>query len=178
VEVPGHGPVSLPPACLPYSPEYRPGEGGAGLATLERLARATGGRERLELAALWQEMPKVPRLVEIGPWLLLAAVLLLLVEIFERRTGLVTRGGRIIWERVQATRGALGRLKKPAAKPLPQPAGPAAREPVPASASPEPVAEAPEPPPATAPAPEPQPTGAGLLEALRKVQARQSGRKK
>jgi Mg-chelatase subunit ChlD len=176
VEVPGHGPGTLPPTCLPYSPEFRPGEGGAGLATMERLARATGGQERVELAGLWQEMPKVPRLVEMGPWLLLAAVLLLLVEIFERRTGLVTRGGRIAWDRVQAASSPLRRKKKAAAKPLPQPAG-ATRKPISASPTPEPVVEAPESPPSAEPSPEPQPTGAGLLEALRKVQARRPGRK-
>ncbi len=171
VEVPGYGPASLPPVCLPYSPEFRPGEGGSGVATLERLARATGGRERVELPSLWREMPKAPRLVEAGPWLLLAAVVLLLLEVFERRTGLLTRGGRLTWDRARAVGIALGRRpKKPAAKPLPQPVAPAAAKPAPAPVAPEPPASAP-------PPSEPQPAGAGLLEALRKVQSRRTGRK-
>jgi Mg-chelatase subunit ChlD len=91
VTVPGHGPVALPPVCLPYSPEYRPAEPGTGLAALERLARSTGGKERVELASIWQDFPRQPRLVQVGHWLLLAAVVLLLVEVLERRTGLLTR---------------------------------------------------------------------------------------
>jgi hypothetical protein len=87
VEVPGHGPVSLPPVCLPYSPEFRPAEAASGVPALERLARATGGVERVELAHMWQEMPREPRLQPLAPWLLLIAVVLLLAEVLERRTG-------------------------------------------------------------------------------------------
>jgi uncharacterized membrane protein len=90
VEIPGHGPVPLPPVCLPYSPEFSPGQVG-GLAALERLARTTTGKERLELTSIWKELPKIPRRVDIAPWLLLAAVVLLLIEILERRTGLLVR---------------------------------------------------------------------------------------
>ncbi len=176
VAVPGHGPVALPPACLPYSPEFRPGAGGAGLTTLERLARATGGCERVELASLWKEMPKVQRLIEIGPWLLLTAVLLLLLEIFERRTGLLTRGGRLTWDRVRAAGRLPRRQQKPATAPPPQPAS-SARKAVPATAPPEPVPKAAASAPAVPPTSESQPTGAGLLDALRKMQARRPGRK-
>jgi von Willebrand factor type A domain len=97
VDLPGSGPVALPPVCLPYSPEFKPAQGATGLAALERLARATGGKERIELAGIWAELPKPLRLVELGPWLLLAAVVLLLMEVLERRTGLLA--GRIAWSR-------------------------------------------------------------------------------
>src|SRR5262249_51462694 len=63
VDIPGHGPASLPPVCVPYSPEYRPAENDRGLATLERLARATGGKERVEVAGVWKELPRQSRLV-------------------------------------------------------------------------------------------------------------------
>ncbi len=89
VDVPGHGPVALPPVCLPYSPEFRPAQGERGQLTLERLARATGGKERLELPSIWKELPRRPRLVPIAPWLLGAALLVLLLEVLERRTGLL-----------------------------------------------------------------------------------------
>jgi hypothetical protein len=95
VEVPGQGPVALPPVCLPYSPEFQPADGKTGLAALERLARATGGKERVDLAGIWNELPRQPRLVELAPWLLAAAVVLLLVEVLERRTGLLARRARV-----------------------------------------------------------------------------------
>jgi hypothetical protein len=90
VAIPGQKPLSLPPVCLPYSPEYRPAAPGSGLAALERLARTTGGKERVDLAGIWGELPREPRLVELAPWLLIAAVVLLLVEVLERRTALLT----------------------------------------------------------------------------------------
>ncbi|MGH7223471.1 MAG: hypothetical protein ACRELF_09600, partial [Gemmataceae bacterium] len=94
VAVPGQEPVALPPVCLPYSPEFQPAEKGRGLAALEHLARASGGKERLELAAVWKELPRHVRLVSVVPWLLGAAVVLLLLEVFERRSGLLSRRGR------------------------------------------------------------------------------------
>jgi Mg-chelatase subunit ChlD len=94
VTVPGHEPVALPPVCLPYSPEFQPPEKGRGLATLEHLARATGGQERLELPGMWKELPRHVRFISIAPWLLLAAVILLLLEVFERRSGLLSRRRR------------------------------------------------------------------------------------
>jgi hypothetical protein len=93
VDIPGHGPVALPPVCLPYSPEYKPAASGSGIAALERLARATGGKERVDLAGIWGELPKQPRLVEMGPWLLIVAVVLLLLEVLERRTALLAGWG-------------------------------------------------------------------------------------
>ncbi len=95
VTVPGREPVALPPICLPYSPEFQPPAPGRGLATLEQLARSTGGMERLELPGMWKELPRHVRLVSLAPWLLLAAVILLLLEVFERRSGLLSRPRRI-----------------------------------------------------------------------------------
>ena len=94
VTVPGHEPVALPPVCLPYSPEFQPAEKGRGLAALEQLSRASGGKERLELASVWKELPRDVRLVSLAPWLLSAAVVLILLEVFERRSGLLSRRGR------------------------------------------------------------------------------------
>jgi hypothetical protein len=90
VTVPGQGPVALPPVCLPYSPEYRPPEPGEGLVALQRLARATSGKERVELAGVWKELPRQARLIEVGHWLLLGGVVLLLIEVLERRSGVIS----------------------------------------------------------------------------------------
>ena len=101
VEIPGSGNISLPPVCLPYSPEFKPAHTESGLATLERLAKATDGKQRINLEEIWDDLPRQPRLIPLQPWLLIAALLLLLVEILERRTGLLSvRHGRRFIEAV------------------------------------------------------------------------------
>jgi hypothetical protein len=150
VAIPGQQPVSLPPVCLPYSPEYKPAAAGSGVAALERLARATGGKERLDLAGLWAEFPRQPRLVELAPWLLLAAVVLLLLEVLERRTVLLTSWGQRIGKLVPDSIRAPPRRKP--AKIW------SAAEPEPEEEAPPPVVE--------------RPGEAGLLEALRKARQR------
>lgn len=99
VEVPGYGPVALPPVCLPYSPEFKPDHNDRGLQTLEKLSRSTGGKERLELASIWQDMPRLPRLIPMTRWLLAAALVLLLLEVLERRTGLLRAPRWLTWRR-------------------------------------------------------------------------------
>src|SRR6185436_8612549 len=76
---------------LPYSPEYRPVESDEGVLAMERVAQATGGRERVDLAGIWKELPKQPRLIDLTPFLLGVAIVLLLLEVLERRTGMVSR---------------------------------------------------------------------------------------
>ncbi len=95
LDLPGVGRTTLPPACLPYSAEFAPRQAGEGLRTLEQLARATGGRERLNLEDIWSDLPRMPRMVSLAPWLLLAAMLLLLIEVLQRRTGLLSVGWRL-----------------------------------------------------------------------------------
>ena len=90
VEIPGGGNISLPPVCLPYSPEFKPAHTESGPATLERLAKATDGKQRINLGEIWEDLPRQPRLISLQPWLLIAALLLLLLEILERRTGLLS----------------------------------------------------------------------------------------
>ena len=98
VAVPGAGTVSLPPICLPYSPEFKPAPDESGIGTLERLAKASGGKSRISLSGIWDDMPRNPRLIELAPWLLIAALLLLLLETLERRTGLFSmkRAHRVV----------------------------------------------------------------------------------
>jgi hypothetical protein len=177
VSVPGQKPQPLAPVCLPYSPEYAPGPVGAesgdpGREALERLARATGGGERVELSGVWKELPRRPRVFPLAVWLLTAALVCLLLEVLERRTGLVSQAGRL-------TRGAVGRAvrwrpkRRPvaaAAVVLPAPTVRSAPSGKPAPAEPAvPVAE-----------PEPahvKPTeGGGVLDAMRKARERTRGR--
>jgi Mg-chelatase subunit ChlD len=158
VEVPGQGPVRLAPVCLPYSPEFKPAEAGGGPAALARLARATGGKERVEVAGIWKDLPKHPRLIPIGHWLLLAAVAVLLLEVLERRTGMLSRGGKLVWdaEREVVAKGKRSLWKR--------------SRPAPAAASPQPAAS----PKVKEPVPAPTAEKGGMLDALR--QARQRGR--
>jgi hypothetical protein len=105
IEVPGVGRVTLSPVALPYSPEFKPatsiGGGEDGPATLARLAQATSGRERIELPGIWKDLPRRPRLIELAPWLLLLATLLLLAEVLERHTGLLTARAWPSWRRAR-----------------------------------------------------------------------------
>jgi uncharacterized membrane protein len=105
VAIAGLGQTTLAPMCLPYSPEYLPQKPGEGTAALERLARATGGCQRLNLADLWQDIPRRPQSVPLAPCLLLAAVVLFLLEVFQRRTGLLAVRWRP-WRRRRAAAAA------------------------------------------------------------------------
>jgi hypothetical protein len=89
-ERPEVGAITLPPTCLPYSPEFLPTEPGRGRAALEQLAEATGGEERIEMAGIWKSLPRLPRWVDIAYWLILTAAMFFVMEVFERRTGWVT----------------------------------------------------------------------------------------
>jgi Mg-chelatase subunit ChlD len=91
VEISGQQPFTLPPVCLPYSPEFAPDQPGRGAATLAQIATTTGGKERVEIPKIWDELPVKSRYVELAPWLLVAGAILFLLEILERRTGWVSR---------------------------------------------------------------------------------------
>ena len=110
VDVPGVANVSLPPVCLPYSPEFVPIDRDRGRLALERLAAATGGKERSHISGIWQSMPVKTRFTDVTPWFVLAAVLVFLLEILQRRTGIFS-------------------LKR-WSRPKPRPAAAAATEPV------------------------------------------------
>jgi hypothetical protein len=91
VEISGQPPVTLPPVCLPYSPEFSPDLPGRGAAALDQIATTTGGKERIEIPAVWRELPVKSRYVELAPWLLVLGAVLFLIEVLERRTGWVLR---------------------------------------------------------------------------------------
>lgn len=91
VELAGRGQLTLPPARLPYSPEFQPHSGAAGHRNLEALAKATGGRQRLDIGSIWRTFPRQRRQRELTPWLLAIATLLLLLEVLERRTAVLSR---------------------------------------------------------------------------------------
>lgn len=84
-------PITLDPVCAPYSPEFRPDLSNRGHSTLKQLARISGGEERTDLSRIWRSLPVKRRQVSVTPWFVLASLVLFLLEIFERRTGLASR---------------------------------------------------------------------------------------
>lgn len=90
VEIEGERPVSLSPVCLPYSPEFKPTGRESGLPTLERIARATGGVERIGLADVWRDVPRQEQMLPMARWLLLLAIVPWLLEVLDRRTSLLS----------------------------------------------------------------------------------------
>jgi hypothetical protein len=91
VDIFGQQPVTLPPVCLPYSPEFAPDQPGRGAAALAQIATTTGGKERIEIPNIWSDLPIRSRYVELAPWLLVFSAILFLLEVLERRTGWVSR---------------------------------------------------------------------------------------
>lgn len=118
VEVTGAGRMTVPPVCLPYSPEFRPIDSSDAALSLEGLAKATGGKQRADLASIWNDLPKERHLIDLTPWLLALSVTVFLLEIIERRTGLLSlRGSRItrdIATAVDKARPHFGRRARPA----------------------------------------------------------------
>jgi Mg-chelatase subunit ChlD len=176
VEVPGYDAVPMSPVCLPYSPEFKPAQHDRGLVTLEKLGRATGGVERIDLAGIWRDLPRQVRYIPIARYLLLLAVLCWLAEVLERRTGLLTGWRRQKREEFDAAEPAkaarprllpqLPRVKRTKAAPA-APVAPAASRP----AAPAVVEQVAASPPTTFPE-----DGEGIMEALRKARKRARGR--
>jgi hypothetical protein len=78
---------TLAPVCLPYSPEFAPDHPNRGRLTLAGLSHASNGQARLALADIWDTLPRQPRHLPLAVWLVLAALILFLLEVFQRRTG-------------------------------------------------------------------------------------------
>lgn len=170
VMIPGQKPQPLAPVCLPYSPEFLPETNSSdrGQVTLERLARTTGGVERIELSGIWKDLPRRARLISMTPWLLLAAVVCLLLEVLERRTGLVTRAG-------QLTRGIRFEFirRKLRSKLTARVASPPSRKPTATTTvSTAPASEEPTP----TPVPQVPVSAEGVLDAMKKARERLRGR--
>lgn len=82
-------PHPLVPVELPYSPEFAPNR-TSGRELAETL-RACGGRERIAVEDIWKDIPKRLRAFPLTPLFCLAAILLFLFEVAERRFLLIGR---------------------------------------------------------------------------------------
>lgn len=117
--------VALPPACLPFSPEFAPPEPGRGEAALRKLAEATGGKEVTELSSLWNSLPRTRKPVPLRPFLFSAALVVFLVEVLQRRTGWLRWRRRTTAQAVAATRVATTGATVSVARGAPRIVGPA-----------------------------------------------------
>ena len=185
VEIAGQQAVTLPPVCLPYSPEYAPGQPGRGAAALAQIAATTGGKDRVEIPKIWGELPVKSRYVELAPWLLVVAAALFLLEVFERRTGGVSK--LVLARRNAGTTPAQAeaetpvKVTRPAASWLRRKAKPASSVPAPANRSATTSLSTPPVAPKSVPA-EPKPVPAGpassgsAIDGLRKARERARSR--
>ncbi len=73
-----------PPVTLAYSPEAQPGRAAAGRALMATLASTSGGRVRLGVGGLFDDLARTGQ-VRLAPFLMGAALGLLLVEVLARR---------------------------------------------------------------------------------------------
>ena len=88
--VEGFKPLMLAPVKLMYSPEFEPVREKQRKLSIPKLAAMTGGKERINLESIWQDMPVTITTRPIAKWLILAALLLLLVEVLEHRTAVIS----------------------------------------------------------------------------------------
>jgi len=194
VTLPGHDPVALPPVCLPYAPEFEPpalaaqkagadGPSNAwGMLALERLARITGGKERIELPSIWRDMIRLPRLIPLTLWLVVAASIVFLLEVLERLTGVLARLGTVAGMRRRVRETPVSRAEATAALPaassmrVSAPANAATTTPPAIPAAPTCGSTSAPPTPAARPSP-PKTQPPGILEALREAQKRGRTRK-
>ena len=121
--VPGYGPVSLPPVCLPYSPEFRPDQNERGLADLGEAEPLDGWQGTARAGEHLEDMPRQPRLIPLARWLLAAALVLLLAGSAGTPDGPAAPPRWLTWRRKTADVGE--RTEKRA--PVPQRGQPAAR---------------------------------------------------
>jgi hypothetical protein len=75
---------------LPISPEHTTPGAWSGERLLRDLASATGGVERTDLAAIWDDLPRSRRITMLTPLFFGLAIVLLVAEVFHRRIGFPT----------------------------------------------------------------------------------------
>lgn len=109
-----------PPVTLPWAPEFEPAPVKEGKALLAAVARAGNGVERLAMVGLFADAVESEAAVPLAPWLVAAAVLALLGEVFVRR---FFSGPRPVRRAPAAPRRAVTAPAGPSA-PRPSPAAP------------------------------------------------------
>lgn len=146
------------PVTLPYSPEYAPRSGQmSGKETLQCLAKISGGRERLSIETVFEPpiAASQARLRDISLPFLIVLLVLVVLEIAERRLSALTTAARLVagtatgtFRRVARALPAVARaprLRRRARKAAAEETAPAEGEPAEAAPEPEDKPSAPEP---------------------------------
>lgn len=155
--------LRLPPATLPYPPEFQPGSAKEGQAVLAGIAAVSGGAERLSMAGLFAQTQESLTGVPLAPYLVAISVLALLAEVGTRR---FLSGRRRTPRKAAVVESGVPAVTEPA-KPA-QARG--------AKAKPAEKAPAGEVAPLEKPAPPPEPKKPDLGDALAKARERAKGR--
>ena len=146
--------VRGPIVTLPYSPEFVPRvDEPSGVEVLLELATLSGGEQRTDVTSVFADPPRSSKRVSLLPWLFIASVLVLVLEIAGRRLSL--------WSRTSERFSRTARVVERAA-PRPKPArdrrrAAAAAVPITAAVSPDPHTPSPAPAPVPTPPPQPDP---------------------
>ena len=78
-----------PAVTLPYSPEYSPRpESESGRLVLAQVAELSGGQSRTDVLSILADPPRTARMLPLLPYLVIAAIVLLVTEIAGRRLSL------------------------------------------------------------------------------------------
>lgn len=81
-----------PAVTLPYSPEFAPrSQSESGRVILAQVAELSGGKSRVEVLSTFDDPPKSARMMPVLPYLVIAAIALLILEIAGRRLSLWKR---------------------------------------------------------------------------------------
>ncbi|MCA9071384.1 MAG: hypothetical protein KDA84_20795, partial [Planctomycetaceae bacterium] len=81
-----------PAVTLPYSPEFAPQlDSDTGGMILAQLAELSGGKSRVDVVSIFEDPPNSARMMPLLPYLVMAAIALLVVEIAGRRLSLWKR---------------------------------------------------------------------------------------
>ncbi|UDQ99064.1 VWA domain-containing protein [Lentisphaerota bacterium WC36G] len=84
-------PFTSVPATLPFSPEFSMKNNSNSAQNIKKLAKMTGGIERVSLDSIWDDLPSKIQVRSIRSYLITLAIILFLLEILERRTGVLFR---------------------------------------------------------------------------------------
>jgi hypothetical protein len=111
--------VRGPTVTLPYSPEFAPRQGlPSGREILSDVAKLSNGRERTDILSVLSDPPRSVQTRSLLPWLFLASLIVLLLEIAGRRLSWWTTFPWWRWKRVAAATESTTR-EQPTAEPQP-----------------------------------------------------------
>ncbi|MBF0545514.1 MAG: VWA domain-containing protein [Candidatus Riflebacteria bacterium] len=78
--------LSIPPVCLPFSPEYQSFNSSKAEFNRGKILKITSGKEKVELSSIWKDLKETPAPIPVVIFFLSLSIFLFLLEIVERRT--------------------------------------------------------------------------------------------